>query len=87
MARPFFNEEQISVEAEAVTSIIDAPSSKYDKPVRVAIYFYGVAPSTSLNKEDDLRPEGPNLKYRPGILRRSARTRCKGAPCGFSVRK
>ncbi|CAE7222193.1 unnamed protein product [Symbiodinium sp. CCMP2456] len=54
-----FNDGTVSIEAEAVASILESPSSRYPKPVRVAVYFYGDAPSTSLNPEQNLQPEAP----------------------------
>ena len=59
-----YNDDQIGIEAETVHSIMDAPAGKYDKPVRVAIYFYGDAPATSLKPEDNARPEAAKAPAR-----------------------
>ncbi|CAE7400233.1 FMN2 [Symbiodinium sp. KB8] len=52
-----YNDETIALEAEAISTIINTPSGKYATPVRVCIYFYGDAPSTSLNPEENAQPE------------------------------
>ena len=55
----WFNDDAVGIEAEEIKSIIQASSSRYDKPVRLAIYFYGIAPATSLNEQDNAKPEPP----------------------------
>ena len=52
-----YNDDTIALEAEAISTIINSPSGKYATPVRVCIYFYGDAPSTSLNPEENAQPE------------------------------
>ncbi|CAE7242540.1 RE1 [Symbiodinium natans] len=59
------NDEEIRLEAEEIKSIVHAPAGRYEKPIRVGIYFYGVAPSSSLNPKDDAAPEPPRLATMP----------------------
>ncbi|CAE7733599.1 unnamed protein product [Symbiodinium sp. CCMP2592] len=53
------NDSTVIIEAETMRSIVHAPSSRFDKPVQVAIFFYGNAPDTSLNPVENSRPEPP----------------------------
>ncbi|CAE7949087.1 TY5A, partial [Symbiodinium sp. KB8] len=53
------NDGNIVIEAEAMKSVVNAPNTRYDKPVQIGIFFYGTAPDTSLNEEENLRPEPP----------------------------
>ncbi|CAE7353272.1 GIP [Symbiodinium sp. CCMP2592] len=52
-----YNNETIALEAEAISTIINSPTGKYSTPVRIGIYFYGNAPATSLNPEENQQPE------------------------------
>ncbi|CAE7832499.1 unnamed protein product [Symbiodinium sp. CCMP2592] len=60
-----YNDGTIGLEAEKVSTIIEAPTSKYAKPVRIAIYFYGDAPSTSMNDKDNDQPEPAKVRVTP----------------------
>ncbi|CAE7314402.1 unnamed protein product, partial [Symbiodinium sp. CCMP2592] len=51
------NDATVVMEAEVLKKVLSSPSAKFDRPVKVGIFFYGVAPSTSLNEEDDAKPE------------------------------
>ena len=57
MAALLHNDGSMRIEAEAVAAVITAPSSRFSTPVRVAVFAYGQAPSTSLNEADDRLPE------------------------------
>ena len=59
------NDDEIRLEAEEIKAIAHAPASKYEKPVRLAIYFYGVAPASSMNPSDDAQPEPPRQPAQP----------------------
>ncbi|CAE7420471.1 luxQ, partial [Symbiodinium microadriaticum] len=52
-----YNDDSIALEAEAIATIINSPTGKYGTPVRVCIYFYGNAPATSMNPEENKQPE------------------------------
>ncbi|CAE7255028.1 PSMC3, partial [Symbiodinium sp. CCMP2456] len=56
------NDDTVVLEAEKISSIIQAPTGKFGKPVRIAIFFYGDAPVTSLNEQDNELPEQPKPK-------------------------
>ena len=60
-----YNDGTIGFEAEKISKIIEAPASKYSKPVRVAIYFYGDAPATSMNDEENDKPEPAKVRHTP----------------------
>ena len=49
--------QDILMEAEAISTIINSPTGKYGTPVRVCVYFYGNARATSMNPEENKQPE------------------------------
>ncbi|CAE7226683.1 unnamed protein product [Symbiodinium sp. CCMP2592] len=59
------NDDTIVFEAEKISSIIQAPTGKFTKPVRIAIFFYGDAPATSMNDQENELPEQPKNRPEP----------------------
>ena len=49
----WLSDGSVKVEAEAVTTILSQSANKFASPVRAAIFFFGTAPETSLNKEEN----------------------------------
>ena len=56
------NDGRIIFETEEMKSVAGASGSKFSTPVNFAILIYGEAPQTSLNPEDDSKPDEPLSK-------------------------
>ena len=52
----------VSIEAESVASILAQSATRFATPVRAALFFYGVAPDTSLNEDENSKPEPDTSK-------------------------
>ena len=60
----WLNDDTVLIEAEAISAILANSAGKFLKPVRVGIFWYGTAPDSSLNEQDNLMPEkaqGPSV--------------------------
>ena len=53
----WYNDGSVELEAEAISTILSAAAGRFSRPVRAAVFFYGVAPDSSLNPEDNKQPQ------------------------------
>ena len=51
------NNDQISIETEAVSDLLSGSGAKFEAPVAFAIFIYGAAPATSFEPEENKQPE------------------------------
>ena len=64
----WMSDGSVQLEAEAVAAILAQCSGRFSTPVRAAVFFYGIAPDTSLNPEDNKKPEpeiAPKMMLQP----------------------
>ena len=64
----------VSLEAEAISGILAQSSGRFTSPVRAATFFFGVAPDSSLNPEENAMP-GHQMPPRGLQSSRPSRTR------------
>ncbi|CAE7560935.1 GIP [Symbiodinium sp. CCMP2456] len=53
----WLSDGSVVIEAEAVSRILAQSSGRFTSPIRVAVFFFGVAPASSLNETENERPE------------------------------
>ncbi|CAE7806594.1 RE1, partial [Symbiodinium necroappetens] len=53
----WLSDGSVSIEAEAVSRILAQSAGRFSTPVRVAVFFFGTAPATSLNETANELPE------------------------------
>ena len=53
----WLSDGSVSIEAEEVRQVLSQSANKFASPVRMAIFFFGVAPASSLNPTEDTKPE------------------------------
>ena len=53
----WYNDGSVELEAEAISTILAASAGKLSRPVRAAVFFYGVAPDSSMNPEENKQPQ------------------------------
>ena len=63
----WLSDGSISLEAEAISGILAQSSSRFTSPVRAAIFFFGVAPDSRFNAEENAKPEAPNAPKRSSV--------------------
>ena len=56
------NDDTVHIETEAISTILANSAGKFLKPVRVAVFFYGDAPDTSLDEQANLKPESESIR-------------------------
>ena len=53
----WYNDGSIGLEAEAISAILSAAAGRFSRPVRAAVFFYGIAPDSSMKPEDNKQPQ------------------------------
>ena len=58
----WLSDGSVSIETELVDQVITQSANRFSSPVRIAIFFFGIAPASSLNETDNAQPEAAKVR-------------------------